>query len=86
MLRIYPRYASASELARVKFAQNWGKMSTRLLELGQYVSLQKLGVKMSLGHFVLGHFVLWGKMYLGLKFNSKDYSISFLSVIFNPKV
>ena len=45
-------------------------MSTRFLELGQYVPLLKFCAiwgkmswgKMSLGHFVLGHFVFWGKM------------------------
>ena len=54
---------------------SWGKMSTIILQLGQYVHLQKVCAiwgkmswgKMSLGHFVLGHFVLgakcpWGKM------------------------
>ena len=48
-------------------------MSTRILELGQYVPLLKNFAiwgkmswgKMSLGHFVLGHFVFWGKMFWG---------------------
>jgi hypothetical protein len=57
---------------------SWGKMSTIILQLGQYVHLQKVCAiwgkmswgKMSLGHFVLGHFVLgakcpWGKMSVG---------------------
>ena len=59
----------------LKVAQKWGKMSTIILQLGQYVHLPKVCAiwgkiswgKMSLGHFVLGHFVLgakcpWGKM------------------------
>ena len=58
-----------------KVAQKWGKMSTIILQLGQYVHLPKFCAiwgkmswgKMSLGHFVLGHFVSgakcpWGKM------------------------
>ena len=59
----------------LKVAQKWGKMSTIILQLGQYVHLPKFCAiwgkmswgKMSLGHFVLGHFVSgakcpWGKM------------------------
>ena len=57
-------------------------MSTIILQLGQYVHLQKVCAiwgkmswgKMSLGHFVLGHFVLgakcpWGKMSPNLQFS-----------------
>ena len=66
-------------------------MSTRILELGQYVPLLKFCAiwgkmswgKMSLGHFVLGLFVFWGKMSPSpncSQCNSKHFGILFIKV------